>query len=194
MKVEQRIFEHYGQTFHSFVNVTKLEKLKQYSESTLRLADFITDVILDDRIPHEYFTEDKPRCSSLKPLKCVVTERPSRYRNIILKALQNRGNREKHYVVLKALVENPETNIVICEMPVWSINGQMLGHIDCIELTQGNPSIWIWDYKPYSDIDPSGQICMYQILLSQLIQVPIFQIGIGWFNEIEEVVIVDWKA
>lgn len=56
-----------------------------------------------------------------------IDERPSRYKDIIEDALANQGSKQRHYVVEKALLESPETNFVISELPVWLPEGQRVG-------------------------------------------------------------------
>ena len=190
--LEMRHFHHYTQHFHHFTNTEKLEKLCT-NEVTLKFKQFITDTVLAHKVPDEFFTNDKQRCSSQKIREGYIVEKPSRYRKIIETALANQNGRERHYVVLKALVENVATNVVSCEVPVWSENGETVGHIDCVEIFPlGIPQIFVSDFKPHAETElPLGQVLMNKILLAQLCEIPLRNIGMLWFDQIGEYIVCE---
>lgn len=186
-----RNFNHYGMWYHFFGNLDKFYPLVNGQHRAFR--QFIYEVILPKKVPDEYFTDETERCSGSDNIECVVQERPSRYKRIIEKALEDRGERQAHYVVLKALVESMKTNFVCCELPVWLPDGKRVGHIDGIEFAEGNPSIFVWDYKPFcsnGNEDASGQLTMYKLILAQLLKIPLEEIGCGWFDNAMEVIVV----
>jgi len=191
MTLLRRSFYHYESTwYHCLINPEKLFPLVNPVHKNLR--EFIYGVIIPEKVPNEYFHKGADRCFNAGHLNCKIVERPSRYRNIIKQALENRGDKQAHYVVEKALVESPETKFVISEVPVWLPQGVRVGHIDVIELAEGNPSIVVWDYKPRSnEHDASGQLSMYAVILAKMINVPLQQIQIGWFDEVSEVLVVE---
>jgi hypothetical protein len=182
--IAQRKFFHYGLWRTTYVNHNKLQKFLHNPEVS-RFDAFLRDVVLSDKMPNEYF-ETGRRVTSLQIEKRVgvITESPSRYKKIIQTALAERRGRGRHYIVLKSLVENPSANIVICEMPVWSKDGDIVGHIDAIEVKNETPHIIIWDYKPRaSKTNAYTQVSMYKELFCDLLGISHENVGIGWFDE-----------
>lgn len=183
----QRKFFHYGLWRTTFIHYHKIQKFLHYPEVS-RFDDFLRNIVLSDKMPNEYFETGK-RVTSLKIQKRVrvITESPSRYKQIIQTALAERKGRGGHYIVLKALIENHDTNIVICELPIWSRDGTIVGHIDAIELSTEVPNIIIWDYKPRaSKTDAYMQVSMYRKLFCDLLGIAQEKVGIGWFDEVVE--------
>jgi len=189
--IVKKSFFHYGTTwYHCLIN---LDKLKLWNNQThYKFRKLITNVILADKVPNEYFTEDARRCYNAKELiPSNLLERPARYKKLIEQALETRGELSRHYVVEKALLEAPQTNFVVAELPVWLPEGRRVGHIDLIELAEGKPSILVWDYKPNAEEElPTGQIQMYAVILAQMLKVPLFEIQAGWFDQSMEVLVV----
>ena len=188
-------FFHYGsQHFSTLVNMTKLRKLCK-NEYHRKFVDFVENQLLTKNIPDGYFIERSKRASGIPEVKSILDTRPSRYKPIIDAALRNLNGRERHYVVQKYLVTNSCTDYVVSEFPVWNeyANPPTSGHIDVIEMTEGNPSIILADYKPWclQIVPPTGQLNFYKILFSQLLEIPFNEIGLLYFDEIAEIYIVD---
>ena len=194
----ERMWLHYSgtQRFFTFINARKVLDFYESnaSEYAEKVVEFIYNYLIKRNVPDKEFTNDKNRCSSMGEYPCNVLERPSRYKKIIEKALANKGEKEAHYVVLKALVESYETNIGLCEIPIWSGNYATVGHIDAIELYEGkgNPTIAILDFKPQLPNESfSGQVQLYRYLFAELLDIPLSEIAGGAFNNVQETMIVE---
>jgi len=176
----------------------KLERLT-INEHHKKFRDFIVDVLLEKKVPDECFIERSGSitASSRGTRDCTILQNTSRYKYIIKNSLKNLHGRQRHYVVLKHLVEHDLTNAVVCEVPVWKKNDppnkHAAGHIDMIEFFEKTPSIVIQDYKPMAfQIDPpSGQLLFYQSMISQMLDIPYSEVGIGYFDEVVEIMLVD---
>lgn len=186
-------FFHYGQTYyHLQYNSDKFASLYNPQNSAISaLRRFIVDTVLDSGVPNEFFNETAQRSHKMPPTNADKIPQPTRYKAIIDDALKNRGKYERHYVVQKYLVESPNTNFVLSELPLWAETGATTGHVDLVELGLFNPPyIWLWDYKPNSSrtesINASGQLGMYRVLLAQHLGIDDRLIGIGQFDEVEE--------
>jgi len=182
-----------GQHFNCLINMNKMRRLRR-NEYHDKFISWTKDVLIDDNVPHDLFKKGVERCSGFdydsKDLPILV--RNSRYSSLILSALKNRKDREKHYVVQKYLIENPITNMVISEIPIWSLRPRV-GHMDLISFEEGAPSIVIWDYKPNllgNEKTGLGQIQLYQVMLAKLIEIPVTEISCGTFDDKAEVILV----
>ena len=193
VRIIKRAYNHYGMWFHTYLNADKLEHFSNKNEVLFKFTNFMLRNVVRNRVPDQYFTEEADRCYNFGEVDCTVFERPSRYKDIIEKALANKGDRQQHYVVLKALVESPKTNFVICELPIWLTGGKRVGHIDAIELSEEKPSIFNWDFKPHNatDIDASGQVSVNALILATMLKIPLTEIKSGWFDETAEVLLID---
>ena len=193
----KRYWVHYGaQRIFFFFNDDKFFNLYDPRNETLsKFNYFIRNMILDGSPPEEYFIPHKTsRASATPEIKRDLVEVPCRYGKIIREALQYQGKRQRHYVVLKALVESVETNFVMCELPLWTENGETTGHVDLIEISRDKPPyIWIWDLKPFSSqtghTHYTGQLEMYRVMLGQHLNVDFRNIGLGWFDDVQETTI-----
>lgn len=193
MVLTQRSFFHYGTTEYTcLINLEKLQKLTT-NRIHKKFEDFIYRTIIAEKVPNEFFTREANRCYNLPEYQCNILERPSRYKSIIEKALRNRKeNQEQHFVVQKALLEAPETNFVIAEIPVYFSKGERVGHVDLIEIVQGNPSLVVWDFKPQIDMETwGGQVFTYKVMLANMLHISLKEIMGGAFNNVMEKLLVE---
>ncbi len=186
-------FFHYNTThYHLQYNNQKFASLYNPQNSAISsLRHFIVDTVLGFGVPDEFFKEGVQRSHRMEPVNIDKICQPTRYKTIIDEALRNRGTHERHYIVQKYLVEDPRTNFVVSELPLWSVGGETTGHVDLVELGLFNPPyIWLWDYKPNSSrtesINASGQLSMYRALLAQHLGIDDRLIGIGQFDNVVE--------
>lgn len=197
VKPIKRTYNHYGMYFNSFINVGKLynyyHKYGEENENVEKLVMFIWKYIINKEVPDQEFTNDKNRCSSMAHIDMLTVEKSSRHEKLIKKALFKKEDREAHFVVLRELVRHPDTGIFACEIPVWTDNFHTVGHVDCLELLNGNPFLFVWDYKPQLHVSEkwTGQVMMDRILLSDLTDVPMYEIGGGAFNQVMEEIMVE---
>lgn len=198
----RRRFYHYadekgenGTWYTCLINENKLQKLTT-NRIHKKFKHFIYSIIIPEKVPNHFFTPDANRCYNLPEYECDILERPSRHKTIIEQALKNKKeNQETHFVVQKALLESPETNFVVAELPVYLNYGERVGHVDLIELTEGNPSIIIFDLKPNLSISNEkwvGQVGLgYRIMLATMLQTPLREIMCGAFDHIKEELLVE---
>lgn len=199
MALIRRSFHHYvdksgngGTWYHFLTNLDKFCLCKQPEHFALR--DFVINTILERKVPDNFFHPEADRCCTEESDDYVSVKKPVRFKNIIDEALRNQGHAQRHYVVQKALVESPETNFVCAEIPVWCEHGERVGHMDLIEICQGQPALMIADLKPRLSSDGEkwyAQLATYRIVLAGMLKIPLDSIGILAFdNLIEEIAVL----
>ena len=191
-EIIRRPFKHHNMFYHFILNKTKLDYLC-FTEEAIKLRRFLTETVAERKVPDHFFDiEGNPRCSSEPSINCFVDIVPNEWRKIIEEAIATKGDREKHYVVLKALVESSETNVVACEIPVWTVgSGYYTGHVDCLSLNQKMPQIVVNDFKPRLTVGEDGgfgQLRMYKTLIAQLLEVAFDNIQCVLFDHIAKMI------
>ena len=122
-------------------------------------------------------------------IEFIHTKTPNMFSEIILKGLANSfNNRSRHYEVQKAFMLY-DPNIIATEFPIF--NKYFEGFIDIVRLgyeeKKGQQVIEIYDYKPNAKKERqkkvSSQIGLYGTLFSNIFDIPLCEIQVGYFDE-----------
>lgn len=177
--VVARVFRHRDAEYRFVAN---FGKLSGGGQAVSRLSGFLSSVA-SGRVPRNFG-------SGLRVTDITIPEPPV-YRTMRRARFGELVRREQaggHSAVLSALVEDPSTPMVACEVPLWSQGCFVTGHADLIEVTgDGERPLVVWDYKPELAGRAVVQVYLYRMLLARTLALPERMVGMGLFDAEHEV-------
>lgn len=146
-----------------------------------KVLAYLSGLVIDGCPPE---TQNYNSISSAKKLMVDITEYASRFTTLANESqAKGRGNFQHDH--LQEYLLKHDNNILAVEVPVWSDDDQMRGHIDMIEYVPDGDMFWILDYKPNAskETKAAGQLSRYKKAFCQRTGVPAGKIRCGYFDE-----------